>query len=192
MRFSIIIPTHNEAFHIVSALKRLRQISPAGSVEVIVVDGASTDDTAAQARRWADQVLSHERADQGEQLHLGAQKASGNFLLFLRAGSQLPGGWRTALERFWLSPGHESASAAVFRADFGSSLSGRLAAHLCNASSRWRGRAFLEQGICVPAEIYRHAEGFHPGEGLEDFALCGRLRPLGRLALLPDAVRISA
>ena len=192
MKFSIIIPAHNEAFHIIPALKRLRQISPAGSVEIIVADGGSDDGTAAQAQKWADHVLSQERPNRGEQLHRGAQKASGNYLFFLCAGSQLPCGWRMSLERFWLAPRHDNASAAVFRADFGSSLAGRIAARLCNASARWRGRAFLEQGLCVPAETYRRSGGFPPLERLEDFALCGRLRPLGRIFLLPDTMRASA
>ena len=188
MKFSVIIATCNEAFHIASSLKRLRQISQQNPLELIVVDGGSEDDTAAQARSWADQVLVHERPNRGEQLHLGAQKAAGSMLLFLRGDAQLPGNWQQALEHFWLSPDLGQVAATVFTVQFGTSLSFRLASRLVNAEARWRGQADLCHGLCTTADIYRYSGGFPPVPCLEGRAFCERLRPFGRIAVLPERI----
>ncbi|MCX5797471.1 MAG: glycosyltransferase [Elusimicrobia bacterium] len=192
MRFSVIIATYNEAFHIGSSLKRLRQISRQDPLELIVVDGGSEDGTAEQARAWADQVLVHQRANRGEQLHLGAQKAAGSMLLFLRGDAQLPGNWRQALEHFWLSPGLDKVAATVFTVQFGKDIPFRLASWMVNAETRWRGHADLNQGLCTTADIYRYSGGFPPLACLEGRAFCERLRPFGRIAVLPERIWPSA
>jgi glycosyltransferase involved in cell wall biosynthesis len=192
MKFSVIIATRDEAFHIGSSLKRLRQISRQDPLELIVVDGGSEDGTAEQARPWADQVLAHGRANRGEQLHLGAQNATGSILLFLRADAQLPGNWQQALEHFWLSPRLGRVAATVFSVRFGDKPSFRLASWLVNAEARWRGRADLRQGLCTTADIYRRSGGFPPAPCLEGRAFCARLRPFGRIAVLPERIWPSA
>jgi glycosyltransferase involved in cell wall biosynthesis len=192
MKFSVIIATHNEGYHIGSFLKRLRQISRPEPLELIVVDGGSEDDTADQARAWADQVLVHQRPNRGEQLHLGAQKAAGNMLLFLSGDAQLPGNWRQALEHFWLAPALGQVAATVFTVEFGASRTFRLASWLVNTEARWRGLADLRHGLCTTADIYRHSGGFPPVPCLEGRAFCARLRPLGRIAVLPERVWPSA
>ena len=55
MRLTIIVPCLDEAEHIVDLLDSLRPLRTRG-VEVIVVDGGSTDDTLALARPLADRV----------------------------------------------------------------------------------------------------------------------------------------
>ena len=192
MKFSVVIATYNEAFHIASSLKRLRQISTQGALEVIVVDGRSDDDTAAQARPWADQVLRHERPNCGEQLHLGAQKATGSLLLFLPGDAQLPGNWQQALERTWLDPALQGVAATAFTAEFGSGALVRLASLLSNAEVRLLGRAGLYHGLCTTDELYRRSGGFPPLPCLAEQGFCARLRQLGRVALLPEHIHPSA
>lgn len=192
MKFSVVIPTRNDAFHIGSSLKRLRQISTQAPLEIVVVDGASDDDTAAQAREWADQVLTHPRPNRGEQLHLGAQNATGSLLLFLRGDAQLPGIWQQVLEHFWLDPGLRGVAATAFSVEFGASPPLRLASLLSNAEARWVGSAGLHHGLCTTPEIYRHSGGFPPLPCFEDHAFCRLLRPFGRVALLPERIHPSA
>src|SRR5687767_2539554 len=88
MSLSIIIPTFNEAEDIADTLQALAQLRARGA-EVIVVDGGSTDDTAARARPGADLVLSAPRG-RALQLNEGAARAGGTILLFLHADSVLP------------------------------------------------------------------------------------------------------
>ena len=192
MKISVIVATRNEGFYIGSTLKRLRQISQAGPLEIIVVDGRSDDETAAAAKDWADQVVMHERPNRGEQFHIGARKASGEFLLFLRGDAQLHGSWQQTLEHFWLSPRLEGVAATAFTVEYGAGLTMRMASFLSNASVRWRGKASDEHGLCTTADIYRHSGGFPPYPCLEDLAFCERLRPFGRVVMLPELIWPSA
>lgn len=192
MKFSVIIATQNEGYHIGPSLKRLRQISHQEPLEVIVVDGGSSDDTLAQARPYADEVLALGHPNRGEQLHLGAVKAAGSMLLFLPGEAQLPGNWQQVLEHFWLAPGLGKVAATVFSVDFGASRSFRLAAWLVNAQARWRGQADLRGGLCTTADIYRQSGGFPPAPCLEGRLFCERLRPFGRISVLPERVWPSA
>ena len=192
MKFSVIIPSWNEGFHIASSLKRLRQISTQGPLEIIVVDGASEDDTAAQARLHADVVLEHDACNRGAQLHAGACRATGDLLLFLPGDAQLPGSWQQVLEHFWLAPALRGVSATAFTVEFGASRPLRLASALWNASLRWRGRARLEHGLCTTPEIYRQTDGFPPLCCLADIVFSRALRAVGRIEILPDRIWPSA
>ena len=68
MSLSIIIPTLNEEKHIERTLRVLKE--RAADVEVVVVDGESTDDTVALASKYV-RVLSAKRW-RGGQLNAGA------------------------------------------------------------------------------------------------------------------------
>ncbi|MFA6003428.1 MAG: glycosyltransferase [Elusimicrobiota bacterium] len=188
----MIVATWNEAFHIGASLKRLRQISTQGPFEVIVVDGHSDDATAASAREWADSVIVHERTNFGEQLHLGAQQATGELFLFMRGDAQLSGNWQQALEHFWLAPDLKGVAATAFTVEFGSSRSARLASFLSNGSARWRGSVSLHHGLCTTSDIYRYSGGFPPLPCLADHVFCGKLRSQGRLVMLPERIWPSA
>lgn len=188
MKFSVIIPTWNEGSQIASSLKRLRHISQNNSIEIILVDGKSDDDTVEQARPWADQIIVHGEPNRGAQLHLGAQKASGDLLLFLRADSQPPGSWQQALEHFWLSPRHEHVAATVFSVDYGVSPLFRLTSFLSNLAARWRGKAGGDHGLCTTPAFYKQSGGFPPYPYMEDIVFCERLKRLGDVVVLPETI----
>lgn len=188
MKFSVVIATRNEGAQIGSALKRLRQISQQSPMEVIVVDGASTDNTVEQARPWADQLLEHGQANRGAQLHAGAQKATGELLFFLRPDSQPPGNWQQALEHFWLATHPTKVSATCFTVGYGAGRRDRLAARLVNAAVSWRGLATGDHGLCTTPEIYAHCGGYPAYAFREDFTFCERLRRLGELVILPERI----
>jgi rSAM/selenodomain-associated transferase 2 len=188
LKFSVVIATWNEGAQIGSALKRLRQISQQSPMEIIVVDGSSTDNTVAQARDWADHVLTHETPNRGAQLHAGAQKATGELLFFLRADSQPPGNWQQALEHFWLATHERKVAATCFTVDYGASRSYRLAAGLVNWAARARGMATGDHGLCTTPELYRDAGGYPAFAYREDLVLCERLQRLGQLVMLPERI----
>lgn len=85
---SIIIPCLNEATGIVDALQALAPLRARGA-QVIVVDGSSSDSTAALAQPLADQVISAPRG-RALQMNAGAAAARGDVLLFLHADCRLP------------------------------------------------------------------------------------------------------
>src|SRR6267378_1539651 len=88
LRLSIIMPVLDEGEGIVAALDALADLRALG-VEVIVVDGGSSDATVQRARLRADRVLTAPRG-RASQMNAGAEKAAGDVLLFLHADTRLP------------------------------------------------------------------------------------------------------
>jgi len=78
---SVIVPTKNSARTIERCLSSVRgQSYP--KVELIVVDGGSTDGTPEIAAKFADRVVEHS-SERSEARNLGAKISSGAYLLFL-------------------------------------------------------------------------------------------------------------
>jgi len=86
---SIIIPVLNEEQALPITLESLQYLRRQG-VEIIVVDGGSTDETCRIAEQYADKVVSV-KAGRANQLNKGAEVSQGSLLLFLHADTQLPG-----------------------------------------------------------------------------------------------------
>jgi len=98
MKLSFIIPAFNEAKYIASCLQHIDSaVAECGaahefSVERIVVDNNSTDDTAAVAEA-ADATVVFEPVNQiSRARNTGARAASGDWLIFIDADSHLPTG----------------------------------------------------------------------------------------------------
>ncbi|MEO7177881.1 MAG: glycosyltransferase, partial [Allosphingosinicella sp.] len=103
---SVVIPALNAADWIGLCLVAVREAD-----EMIVVDGGSTDGTAAIARRNGARVIQSARG-RGLQLAAGAAAARGEWLLFLHADTLLDPGWREAADRH---VGRQRGKAACFR-----------------------------------------------------------------------------
>ncbi|MFT4834527.1 MAG: rSAM/selenodomain-associated transferase 2 [Marinoscillum sp.] len=83
---SIIIPTLNEAEFISNLLQLLTKQSGESNIEVIIVDGGSTDGTLDIISNFTDiKVIHSEVASRPVQLNLGAQVAQFNIFYFLHA-----------------------------------------------------------------------------------------------------------
>lgn len=84
---SIIIPVYNEAKIIEGLLLQLNSLKV---TEIIIVDGGSTDDTIAIAKNYTDQIIHSKIRRRSYQMSMGAEKAKGEYLLFLHADVVLP------------------------------------------------------------------------------------------------------
>jgi glycosyltransferase involved in cell wall biosynthesis len=98
MQLSVLVPAYNEGPRLEAAVRALEEyLRPAGyDFEVVIVDDASTDDTADVARRLAEthgrvKVLRHE-ANQGpcSGLKTGPSVAAGEWLLLLPVDLAIP------------------------------------------------------------------------------------------------------
>jgi len=78
-RYSVIIPTLNEADQITTCIQAVRQLDP--DVEVIVADGGSRDQTPALAQASGARVVAAPRG-RDVQLNAGAAVASGDIFVF--------------------------------------------------------------------------------------------------------------
>lgn len=91
MLLSFVVPAHNEELELGSCLASIqRAASTAGQrYEVIVVDDASTDRTAAIAREAGARVVSIQRRQIAAARNAGAKAANGEVLFFVDADSQI-------------------------------------------------------------------------------------------------------
>ena len=182
MKISIIVPALNEAEGIAAVLAALASLRNRGH-EVIVVDGGSSDDTAALARRAADRVVSAARG-RSSQMNAGAALAQGEVLLFLHADTRLP---EDADAR--ILQGLADSGRAWGRFDVrieGASVCLPVIALFMNLRSRATGIATGDQAIFVRREAFERTGGFPPLELMEDIALSHSLKRVSRPLCLAD------
>jgi rSAM/selenodomain-associated transferase 2 len=185
-RLHVIIPAFNEAALIGRTLERVRAALPPASV--IVVDGGSTDETAAVATRAGADVISAPRS-RGVQCHAGAMRATSEWLLFLHADTLLPLDAQGVFQAF---AGNPAAQIGTFRVQFagGSGLLNALTWLANRADSVFT--RFGDQGILVRRSFYDALGGFPPWPLFEDVALFQKARKLSRIHWLPGRVITSA
>jgi rSAM/selenodomain-associated transferase 2 len=89
LKISIIIITLNEAEHIGRLLDRLQNFRNDNVVDILLVDGGSTDDTCQIAKDKKVVVLQSPTCGRAKQMNYGAQQARGEILYFVH-GDSLP------------------------------------------------------------------------------------------------------
>lgn len=172
-RLSIVIPALNEATSMVQTLQPLQPLREQG-VEVIVVDGGSTDGTPELAAAWASQVL-HSPRGRARQLNAGAQAAQGDILLFLHADTQLPS---HALEHI-LNAVDRGAVWGRFDVQIvGKPFMLKVVGALINVRSRLSGIATGDQAIYVQRHAFEAVDGFPDQPLMEDVEISRRLKSL--------------
>jgi len=183
---SVVVPTLNEAQSIgatLDAVSRLR-----GAVEIVVVDGGSTDGTLDLLRQRGVRLIESERG-RGRQLHAGALAASGRALLFLHADTLPPA---DAAERISEALSDPRVVGGNFRIRFdGRRRDARFLTWLY-PQLRKLGLCYGDSGIFVSADAYRRVGGFNPFPIFEDLDLVRRLRRLGSIAHLRATVVTSS
>lgn len=183
---SVIVPTLNEERVLAATLERARQ---PGVREIIVADGGSMDTTRAIAAARADVVLS---APQGRaaQMNAGAERATGEILLFLHADTALPDGFAAAVTAACAQP-------EIVGGRFDVNLEPStwllwLTGELMNRRSRWTRIATGDQAIFIRREVFARLGGYPSIPLMEDIALSRDMKRIGRIACLRQRVTTSA
>lgn len=155
--------------------------------DLVISDGGSGDDTERAARELG-AVWVTGPASRGGQLARGAQAATGAWLLFLHADTQLAEGWAAAaLDHMNADPGR----AAFFRLGFRSNAgAARRVAAWANWRARGLGLPYGDQGLLISRVLYDRIGGFADQKLMEDVDIAGRLR--GHLTALPVEALTSA
>ena len=186
MLISVIVPTLNEESNLPVTL---RQLAQRPDVELIVVDGDSTDKTIAVARRYTPYVFLT-APGRARQMNEGARHATGDILLFLHADTFLLPGALDELQRRITGDG---AVGGAFDLNIDSPQ--KLVHLIANLSSR-RARFFRtpygDQGIFCWRQVFEEIGGFPDVPILEDVAFVRRLRRAGRLTFLRTGLVTSA
>ena len=184
MRLSIIMPVCDEGEGISATLDALIDLRQLG-VEVVVVDGGSRDATIQRARLRVDKVLSAPRGV-ASQMNAGAERATGDVLLFLDRQTRLP----PAAEHLILDGLARSGRAwGRFNVRIeGHDLWLPVIAFSINLWSRVSGIAALSQAIFVRRDAFQVAGSFPAMPLMADVALCKRLKGLSRPLCIRERV----
>jgi rSAM/selenodomain-associated transferase 2 len=184
-KVSIIIPALNEEESIGSTIAWATAENP---LEVLVVDGGSTDKTA-EAARAAGTAIVRSGPGRARQLNAGASKASGNVLLFLHADTRLPRGYRSSVATAFKDP---ATAAGAFRFSIEERFRGsKFIEFTANLRSRWLQMPYGDQGLFLRRSLFEELGGFADLPIMEDYELVRRLRRRGRVITLRDSAMTS-
>jgi len=196
---SIVIPTLNEESNLGTLLASIA-CQENVTIEVIIADGGSTDKTITVAANSGLRTLAL-RSTRGRaaQLNAGAKEANGAFILFLHADSELTDrlALRIALDALRSASANDSGKlyaghfAIRFKAVSGcSSRTYRLLE--CKARLNRKGCSHGDQGILVPAELFRECGGFDENSPvLAETRFADTLLKNGQWLLLPAELTTS-
>lgn len=195
--YSVVIPARNAAREIQAVVIAALKATPAPS-EVIVVDDASTDDTAELARSVGARIVSHggeEPIGPARARNLGAQNATSDLYLFLDADVVIEPDAPVHLMR---ALRHDPSIAAAF-GSYGSTQAcpnfaaryANLRHHFFHQSARREAKSFWTGLGLIRANAFAHLRGFSDKihkPAMEDVEIGYRFRRNGyRLRLVPQA-----
>jgi rSAM/selenodomain-associated transferase 2 len=182
---SIIIPVLNEARTLGETLSCL---PGAPDLEVIVVDGGSTDATLAVAARFpAVRILPAPRG-RGSQMNAGALASSGELLVFLHADTRLTAEHLRALQTAAADPAFTAGAFELILTPPAPAL--KFIAWGANRRARFLGLPYGDQVLMVRRALFFSLGGFAHRRP-EDLDLVLRLRGRARLRLLRPPVSSS-
>lgn len=191
LELAVIIPTLNEERVIEACLK---SVGGDPRLDVVVVDGSSTDSTQVLAADAGARVVESERG-RGQQLNRGAEVTTAPKLFFLHADCRLPPTWFDPLNNALDDPG---TSLACYRLrtepanDGQDSALSRFALRFFDLRSRGSRLPYGDQGFAVRREIFDKVGGFPDQVLMEDIAFADACRARGRIRRLPLEVSTVA
>lgn len=176
----------NEEKHIERTLRVLKQ--RAADVEIVVVDGESTDDTVALASKHV-RVLSAKRG-RGGQLNAGVRATSGDILLFLHADTLPDAG---GIDELLAVMQDERMAGGAFRMRFDDPrpLYTYIGAQVTRRSLRTRSYTG-DQAIFTRRSIFEQLGGHQDWPFMEDVEYSERMSKRGPVSLLACEVETSA
>ena len=184
MKISVIIPTLNEESHIEKTL--LSVIKQEGDYELYVVDGGSSDNTVAIARKYA--CVINSKRGRAIQMNAGTMSCKGDILLFLHADTLLPdNAFREIRKRMRDETVAGGSFYIAFDAD---NFILRGVAFITRFNFRLS--HFGDQGIFVRRDIFQSLHGYKNMPIMEDYDFCKRLRAQGKVILIRMPVISSA
>ncbi len=184
---SVIIPTLNEADSIKETLEALK--FSAQNVEIIVVDGGSTDETISIAESFDVKVLRSPRRGRGAQMRAGATAASGDVFWFLHADTLPPA---DAVEKIIEAFAGSNVVGGNFTICFdGDERAARFLSWLY-PNLRRIGLIYGDSAIFVRRAVYETVGGFQPFPIFEDLDFVSRIKPYGKIVNLSATVETSS
>ncbi len=184
MKISVVIPTLNEESHIEKTL--LSVIKQEGDYELYVVDGGSSDNTVAIARKYA--CVINSQLGRANQMNAGARQCTGDVLLFLHGDTLLPdNAFREIRKRMNDVTVAGGSFYIAFDAD-------NFILRGVSFITRFNFRLFHfgDQGIFVRRDVFQKLHGYKEMPIMEDYEFYKRLGKQGKVILVRMPVISSA
>jgi rSAM/selenodomain-associated transferase 2 len=180
---SVIVPVLNEAALIGDFLRRVRALDP--GLEIIVVDGGSSDGTEVKARPFADRVIAAPPG-RASQMNTGAAQARAEILWFLHADCEAR---RDAVAQIGALLSDPRCAGGCFRLRYPQpQWIYRVSDWLGNIGVDVFGFALGDHGIFCRRSAFEKIGGYPIVPILEDAELYRRLKCAGRMAQLPSSI----
>lgn len=188
----IVIPALNAAAGLPACLGALAAGRDAlGRLDILVVDGGSTDGTMASAQAGGARVIAAP-AGRGSQLAAGAQAVAGDWLLFLHADTVLGPGWIEAVAKHIADPGNGTRAGYFRFALDDNATAARRLEKLVALRCRLLALPYGDQGLLISRHLYDSIDGYGSEPLMEDVAIVRRIGRVRLRALDADAVTSAA
>ena len=179
-KFSIIIPTYNEANNLPLLLSDLSIIHEEG--EILIIDCGSEDKTVDIGYIYGAKIFKSIEKNRGLQLNIGAKNAQGDWFIFLHADSRLNKDWfNTTKEN--LVDDESFIYAFKFKVN-NKKIIYRLLEFLVNLRSFFFRTPYGDQGLIVNKKTYSEKNGFSDIPLMEDLDFLKRLNSKVNLKLI--------
>ena len=184
---SVIIPTLNESKNLPSLLSDLSEIRNA---EIIIIDSLSSDKTKEIAAIYGANFYKSNQKNRGLQLNLGAQKASGEWLLFIHADSRFKENWSEEINLIM----KEKSSKVYF---FNFKINNpkkiyRILEFFVNLRCLLFKNPYGDQGLLIQKNIYLKNEGFKKIPLMEDIDFIKRIKNKEHIISLKNSIYTSS
>jgi glycosyltransferase involved in cell wall biosynthesis len=197
MKISIVIPAFNEEKYIGRTLESVNKLDTGGrEVEVVVVNGGSTDRTAEIAASYGAKVVNEPHKGIGFARQEGLKAAKGEIVVFTDADTIVPSDWLTKHINA-LTNNDYSCSYGTYRVDKGNFPYFQITNYIQPAIVALANRLgiFLAggQNIGCRREKALKIGGFDEKlEQLEDADFVRRMKTVGKVVFLPNCVVLSS
>ena len=185
---SIIIPAYNEADQIDQTIRKIQVAQGKSETEIIVVDGGSSDQTVAIAKKSGAMTIISEKKGRAAQMNRGASVAKGEILYFLHADSIPPQNFTGYI----INARGKGYNSGCFRLRFDLS-------HWFLKANCWFTRfdvnavRFGDQSLFVTNDAFKKSGGFNEElVMMEDQEIIHRIKKQGRFRVMDAAVTTSA
>ena len=187
-KFSIIIPTINEANNLPLLLSDLSNIQEEG--EIIIVDCGSQDKTIDIATIYGAKLFKSKVRNRGLQLNMGSKNSKGDWLIFLHADTRLTHDWFTKIK----SVLHRDKNYIYhFRFKLNDKkIIFRILEILVNFRSKYFKQPYGDQGLIINRNTYFNNDGFRKIPLMEDVDFLRRLNKKKDLKQLNLPIFISS
>lgn len=196
-QLSVIIPTLNEAQLLPLLLNDLRNQQKI-PLEIIVGDGGSSDATQSVANAHGVSFVQSSRRGRGVQMNAAAERATGDYLLFLHADTRIddPSLLANAVQALAGALPGDGMVAGHFSLRFIRTTDKNTTAYRYAEEKSSFNRANTtngDQGLLISRTFFQQLGGFDESlPFLEDQRIAGKICAVGRLVTLPGSLNTSA